>query len=333
MTDEKVKKVVKKAVVKKAAKKAVVKKAAVKKIVLPPVNEDLIAQIENTEQELIVVPPPPVIEVAPEPPAKRDYTEAKKKYKILDPDKLDIKQRLPEVLALCGAVPAADPLQGVFASIDRAARDAEEGAANCKLAADVYKQLLATKARLPKFTKWVTSLYHNDQAVNKVIAQAGKDAGKWDMLVSADEVDILRAADTKHYWSCLGVGDGYEDVLRTCVEKCDGIWVAYIDSPVDGKMLWRSWQHLIEVDGKLAVGVMRAYGNGGDLTALAKYYKEQGYDTYFLTNDMYNDYYDCPVLAEAKIKVKPGPGLFTEYIHWDLYTWQAHLYGQKIKVD
>lgn len=100
-------------------------------------------------------------------------------------------------------------------------------------------------ARLPKFSKWASSMFKDDKQLAKDLAAAGKATDKGAIVISGDIVDILRCADTKHFSSCFAYkgGEGYyKEMPKHICEDTPGIAIAYIDDD-EGKMRGRVWVH------------------------------------------------------------------------------------------
>lgn len=149
------------------------------------------------------------------------------------------------------------------------------------------KQFIVLKnkdARLPKFSKWVTSMFQNKPEINALLAQMGQQTvSSSNIVISCNPVDILRGGIGKHFMTCLGPqgggGWGYADVLPGVLQECPGVAVAFIDDGT-GAYRARCWVHHIEVDGKTAIQMNRPYGNGINPKALAELIASKGYDVY-----------------------------------------------------
>ena len=181
-----------------------------------------------------------------------------------------------------------------------------------RLCARQYCQLANKNARLPKFSKWVTSLFKDDKEMHNELAKYGQGVPKAPFTISCNPVDILRAADTEHFWSCLTHDGGFRDVLPGVLEHCPGIAVAYVNGD-NGKMQGRIWIHLGEdkAGKKVIILASSRYGTGLEHNALAEYLAAKGFDVYKDCrwdgggNEMALKYVEC----------------FKHNVHWDTYTW------------
>lgn len=146
--------------------------------------------------------------------------------------------------------------------------------------------VLANKdARLPKFSKWVASMFADNAKIMGALAKAGQIGGKSEIVISCNPADILRGGVSKHFATCLGCkGDGggwggaYSHVLQGVLERCPGIAVAYIDHPEDATMKCRVWLNHARVNGKDCIAMLRPYGNGFSQQQIADLIASKGYD-------------------------------------------------------
>ena len=239
-----------------------------------------------------------------------EWQQAFKKYQIegFDPENLEILPRDEFIQSLCGEI-AQRPIEEVVAAQQNIRMEEKK---ELREMAQQYIVLRDRGARLPKFGRWIGSMFSNNPEYLKLVSKIGQDAGKKGVVVSCRPVDILRAADTEHFWSCLNDGGQYMDVLPAVLTETSGIGVAYIDGD-DGKMQGRTWVHHAQKDGKDVVVLASQYGNGVDFTALADYFINLGYDTY---KDVRWDYD-----GNANHRVE-YVNCFTRSLHWDTYTWE-----------
>lgn len=251
-----------------------------------------------------------------------DWNAAKKAFKIagFEPETLDIKLReeMLRKVALGARNVALDvaPLHKLAANSEHL-RAGSKPQQFLRLVARQYCQLENKGARLPKFSKWVTSLFKDDKELANELAKLGQDVVKLDndeidsgLIISCNPVDILRAADTTHYWSCLYDDGGYTDVLPAALEECTGIGVAYVNHQ-DGRMKGRVFIHAGEdKDGKPCVILANRYGTGINATEVAKRVAAAGYDCY-----QYSAWGgdNKPPLRFV--------GCFKKNLHWDTNTW------------
>lgn len=210
-----------------------------------------------------------------------DWDQAKKDYKIagFEPEKLEIVPRDDMMQSL---VTVTEP-----ASLERAIwkqtlpSNASEEAIELKKLSREYIVLTNKKARLPKFSKWVSSMFAGNDKLMLALAKAGQTGGaKSDIIISCNPIDILRGADSAHFWSCLGGDGGFKKVLAGVVSRCPGIAVAYIDHPQDNKMQCRIWLNHARVKGRDCVAMLRPYGNGFSQQQIADLIASKGYDVY-----------------------------------------------------
>lgn len=158
--------------------------------------------------------------------------------------------------------------------------NAPDEARELKNLARQYIVLSNKDARLPKFSKWVSSMFQANERIMGYLAKAGQIGGKSDIIISCNPVDILRGADSKHFWSCLGGDGGFKKVLAGVVSRCPGIAVAYIDHPEDSKMKCRVWLNHAVVKGKDVIAILNPYGNGFTGQQIADLIASKGYDVY-----------------------------------------------------
>lgn len=291
-----------------ALKPAAVKKAAVKKPAAKPRAKRVAIPVIQDVTPLLT-------------PAKRDFTEAKNKYVILDPDKLQLVERDEFVKKCVGQQTIITPLEDII--VNEVGNKYRPSAAEQDMftAARHYKHHHAKNARLPKFSKWLSSMYASNKEYAVVLSTLGNKGQGGELVISDDVVDILRGGEGPHLGSCLGANGMFSNVLQHVVEKAPGIFVAYIDHPQDGKMKWRSWLHHIKVDGEDAVGAMNPYGRGGKLEDVAAMLATKGMKLYLLTNFPGNNGY---------VPVKPVD-CFKQSMHWDLHTQDCDkLYGKLV---
>lgn len=103
-------------------------------------------------------------------------------------------------------------------------------------AASFYQQLTQKGARLPKFTRWVTSLWPKEPRYVELFAKLGQAAAQDTFYVSDRQVDILRCASTTHFSSCFRSNDS---PARVCAEGT-GVAIIFCDDE-KGAMKRRTW--------------------------------------------------------------------------------------------
>lgn len=270
----------------KAVKKAVTKKAPAKKAPLLSAAEKAGAvvkkavgarkpRVKKADVEIVaeIIATPVVVE--PPAPAKRDFTEEKKKWQLGDIDNMVYMPRDEFVQSVLGTVGGKTVEEAIAASATPGALADELRALSRN-----YIVLRDTGARLPKFSKWVTSLYVDKKDLHVVLAREAQAASTTQIKISGDIVDLLRLADTQHYWSCLTANGMYKEVTRAIVERCPGIFIAYVDGD-DGKMKGRIFLNHGRIGDKDVVfAAGHLYGNGFSLTQLADYFADLGVEFY-----------------------------------------------------
>lgn len=237
---------------------------------------------------------------------------------VAPPNKLKYVERTEFLQSLFGSLPVESrPLESVITSL---AAVLEAPAARVTVdretvyLATTYIRLKEKGARLPKFSRWATGLFKDDKTLAKDLATAGKvEDTTADIVISGNIMDILRNADTPHFYSCLKAGGPYEDVTKGIVEKCPGIAIAYIDDE-NGKMRGRCWVHHAErVDNGATVAVVcQKWGGTLDAVQVVKALRARGVEAY--CGGSYGKQ------ARGGIPVN-FVGCFTEVIHHDMYTW------------
>lgn len=246
-------------VVTKVVKKAVgVRKPRAKK-----------AEVVEAVAEVVVAPEPPP------PPVKRDFTEEKKKWKLGKIDEMEYKPRDEFVQSVLGSFGGKTVEEAIVASATPGALAEELRALGRN-----YIVLRDTGARLPKFSKWVTSLYVDKKDLHVVLAKEAQAASTARVHISGDICDLLRVADTQHYWSCLAADGMFAPVLKAIVERTNGIFVAYVDGD-DGKMKGRVFLNHGRIGDKDVVfAANQLFGNGFTMTQLADYFADLGVELY-----------------------------------------------------
>lgn len=192
--------------------------------------------------------------------------------------------------------------------------NATDEAKELKKLAREYIVLSNKKARLPKFSKWVSSMFAGNEKLMVMLSKASQIGGKSEIIVSCNPVDILRGGVSKHFATCLGCGDGgyggmFKHVLQGVLERCPGIAVAYIDHPEDHTMKCRIWLNHAKVNGKDVIAFLRPYGNGFTVEQIADLIASKGYDAYLAGYG-----------GDTPFEMVNG---FNERIHWDIIEYGA----------
>lgn len=317
---ELVKKAVKKATKKVAKKVTAVKKTAKKTAVkkVAAVKKPLVKKVEDT----------PIVTAAvealapPEGPSNPviDWDAMKKKYNIagFTPEKLKIVPRDDFMQAIAGSDSNERAVEDVIAQNPE--RDYTAAAKEIRDLSHTYIKLRNEDARLPKFGKWVNSMFPANADYQRIISQRGQTAGIGALQVSADIVDILRGGDVPG--SCLNDRGGFTDVLKAVAQEAPGIGVAFINDPTTGKMAGRLWLHhakIVDTGEDVVVAASIVYGHRFTHQQVADYLAERGYRLFMY--DPY-EYYGANKKGE-KHKVE-FVNCLDRSIHWDTYTWKQY---------
>lgn len=207
-----------------------------------------------------------------------DWAQAKNDYNIAGflPDKLELVSR-DEVMQSLVAVAEQPAIERLIWK-QELPENAPDEARELKNLARQYIVLANKEARLPKFSKWVSSMFQGNDRLMGHLAKAGQVGGKNEIIISCNPIDILRGADSPHFWSCLGDNGGFSKVLAGVVSRCPGIAVAYVDNPADGKMKCRVWLNHARINGRDCIAMLRPYGNGFTAKQVADLIASKGYD-------------------------------------------------------
>lgn len=248
-------------------------------------------------------------------------------YDIIDPETVKVQPRDNFITGLCGEIEDATSIEAViheFSQTDEATTDHIE----LGRYAAYYIELTSKGARLPKFTRWITSMWADNKAFAKIMADEGQKAANRKVLVSVSPVDILRCADTPHFYSCFKWPtdqlnhrdaskvrrDEWHRLPATILEECTGIGLMYVDDE-NGKIMGRQWIHharLRDTGEDIAVLSDRPYGClRGDY--VAKLLAQRGIKTGLVTANQ-NSRTGEPI---------EYVGCFTSSIHHDVYTWDT----------
>jgi hypothetical protein len=159
-------------------------------------------------------------------------------------------------------------------------------------------------------------MFSGNKEYQKILADEGQRAAARKIILSVDVLDILRNADTPHFFSCFRKGDGayasqdFSKVPVKIAEECPGIGIVYVDDE-KGYMLGRLWMHHAKIK-----------NTGVDILVLCE-----------TTYGCLNGSHVASILAKKGIKVgttaygRMGSveveyiGCFTKQIHHDLCTW------------
>lgn len=154
--------------------------------------------------------------------------------KVSDPAKVGYVPRTEFLRSLCGEYDTGDnrPLEEVvydetFFGVKRS--DVE---LRLKDMAVTYRKYRDMGARLPSFSRWVSSMFQQDKELNSRLALFGQKQASPKVIISDRVEDILRAGDVVGFKSCLaydGNSEGYKFhyVVEEIARACPGIAVAY----------------------------------------------------------------------------------------------------------
>lgn len=177
-----------------------------------------------------------------------------------------------------------------------------------------YMKFVDMGARLPKFGRWVNSLFPNNSELNNVIALLGQDYKDREVVVSCSLNDILRSSYSNAFVSCLkvdanGLGS-FPTVLPTIAEKAAGIAIAYTEND-QGHIAGRIWLHHAKLsDGEDVVVAARAFG-AISVAQVREALATKGIKVFDWT------YSDDPLGTDVEWQ-----NCLTESIHWDTTTWR-----------
>lgn len=308
--------------------KAVKKRAPAKKKIVPVVKAPVVKKAVGDRKPRVKKEVQPQAELAealqtlvepaapPPPPVKRDFTEEKKKWKLGKIDEMEYKPRDEFVQSVLGSFGGKTVEEAIVASATPGALAEELRALGRN-----YIVLRDTGARLPKFSKWVTSLYVDKKDLHVVLAKEAQAASTARVHISGDICDLLRVADTQHYWSCLAADGMFAPVLKAIVERTNGIFVAYVDGD-DGKMKGRVFLNHGRIGDKDVVfAANQLFGNGFTMTQLADYFADLGVELYrygygggvgvkavnCFTKADYHLHYDTPTWNDPIICTRVAP--------------------------
>ena len=253
-----------------------------------------------------------------------DWEQAFKDFPIkgYDPDKLKIVPRDNVMLSLVEAAAPLPPVEVLLADWTNQNNPTTPEAQQLRALARNYVVLSNKEARLPKFSKWVSSMFAGDNKLMVELSKAGQVGAKPNasddtgIIISCNPIDILMGGMSKYFNTCLGHGGpedkggyrgAYKKVLQGALERCPGIAVAYMRAD-DGFLKCRIWLNHGRVDGKDVICIMHPYGNGFDQNQIAKLIAAKGYDVY-----------NVGWGARGSAKKVEWVGVFNgEHIHWDI---------------
>lgn len=255
-------------------------------------------------------------------------------YDIIDPDTVKVVPRSNFLTGLCGEVEDANSVENIIAEYQK------KGGTNDQMElakwAATYIELSSKGARLPKFSRWITSMWANNKEFAKILADEGQKAVARKVFMSVSPIDILRCADTPHFASCFKWNisshrdaskvrrEEFHRLPATILEECPGIGIMYVDDE-NGKMMGRQWMHharIKDTGEDVMVLTTRPYGClRGDY--IAKLLAQRGIRVALAYNG-----YDNPVGSKVAIDFI---GCFTSPIHHDVDTWSTNRYAVLIK--
>lgn len=177
------------------------------------------------------------------------------KYDIIDPSTVKSIPRSEFLASLSGHLDDGDSIEALISSfaevpgLDFVKYDLARYAM-------YYIELKSKGARLPKFTRWVTSMWQDNKEFARIMADEGQKAVNRRVVMSVEPIDILRCADTPHFYSCfkwptaqIGHRDAskvdreaYHRLPATIAEECPGIGLMFVNDE-NGKIMGRQWMH------------------------------------------------------------------------------------------
>lgn len=249
--------VAKKVAVKKAAKR-VAKKSVAKRV--RKVTKIALVKALDTVLEVAPVPPPEAPPLDPPEPKLPYDPEYAARYTIHPPNTINWLERDEFMLGMEGAFPAQEtPLEDLILNNGGRAR----GKISALIATDLYHMAMFYKthrdkqARLPKFSRWVCSMYADNKDYSAAFAFFAQETTNNQIVVSCNMIDILRCADTPHFASCFKYPSQYP---KTICEKSSGMAIAFIND-AEGKMKGRAWLHHAKLDDGTDIVIVKAgYG-------------------------------------------------------------------------
>lgn len=236
------------------------------------------------------------------------------KYNIWHPDTVKFAERTDFLKGLAGNIEHVESLENAVSVMPN--KTGSEPVYELQQMATQYIQFKNKGARLPNFGRWVNGMFAGNKEYQKILADEGQKAAARTIILSVDVLDILRSADTPHFFSCFRKGDGayagsnFSKVPVKIAEECPGIGIVYVDDE-KGYMLGRLWMHHAKI-------------------------KKTGEDILVLCDTTYgclSGSHVASILAKKGIKVAVSSysgrngveveyiGCFQEPIHHDLETW------------
>ena len=201
-------------------------------------------------------------------------------YTILDPTTIKFKPRDEFISRLVGPLEATE-VDLALALITRRTHVGTSFQDEFMRPAGTYDQLRQTQARLPKFSKWVTSLYPKRKELVEEFARLGQKVTSDVFEISGELIDILRCADTPHFTSCFAAKSYQNHIPKRVAEEAPGVCILFSDD-AKGKMKARTWGvHVQDEKGTDALYLgARTYGVF-DLAAIAnQLHNKHGVDVY-----------------------------------------------------
>lgn len=129
-----------------------------------------------------------------------------------------------------------------------------QGDIKASTAFHVYGQLQATDARLPKFSKWLSSVYPDFKELHNAVALAMTGNQADTLIIATDAMSMYNGGNTPFFYTCLATAhvkaDGtmipqgsYLKSMHGIMDKMEGISIAYILDRKTGFMKGRIWMH------------------------------------------------------------------------------------------
>lgn len=210
------------------------------------------------------------------------------RHQIYDPAATPFVERNEFMQRVCGAQVQVNDV-AIEQRILTAWRDRLRGVgAGAKIEVDAslarmardYSRYLKSGARLPKFTRWCSSMFPGDATLNAKLAAVGQAKGQaGEYSFSTKLYDILRAGASPYFYSCFVPGGMGGQSLQRIAKDAPGIAIVYQDDPATGYMKGRAWLYHAKRNGNDCVVISNPYGHL-DITAIAASLRARGFDVY-----------------------------------------------------
>jgi hypothetical protein len=152
--------------------------------------------------------------------------------------------------------------------------DGEQGLVNQCVA--TYQSLANLGGRLPKFTRWVASVFPDAKKVQEYFALELKKQGTVEAFtVGGSAFEIFNLGNSESYGSCMNTGSylrssnkfvanaAYRAEYKNMFQKCTGLALAYTVHPERGEMKGRTTLHHVKRSSDGADGLLMGFAYGG----------------------------------------------------------------------